>query len=289
MQEHSARGFLTSTADRFAIVLGTNEIASAIAVRLCWEGFRIVMSHDSFPPVIRRAMAFHDALYDDHAEVDGVVARRADSATEIAEALAERGKVVVTHRTLTDIVTLKSPAVIVDARMQKSRITPDLRSLAHLTIGVGPNFKADANCDVAIDTHPDCTGEIVERGETRSHDGIARMLGGVGRDRFVYSSRGGVWRTPLDIGALVFRGFVLGYHDLVAIRAPVDGYLKGIARDDAYAPAGVKLIEIDPRGRSACWTGTDERGRAVAHAVVEAIAREPWRSGGATRRTIMFH
>jgi xanthine dehydrogenase accessory factor len=47
-----------------ALVLGTNEIASAVAVHLKAAGHCVILSHDSFPPVIRRAMAFHDAVSD---------------------------------------------------------------------------------------------------------------------------------------------------------------------------------------------------------------------------------
>ncbi len=277
MAEKRAHGFLTSGAENFAMVLGTNEIASAIAVRLCWKRFRVVMSHDPFPPVIRRGMAFHDALYDDRAEVDGIVAQRAETTMEIVDALADPGNVAVTHRQLTDIITLKSPAVIVDARMQKSRITPDLRGLARLTVGVGPNFAVDRNCDIAIETHPASAGALLENGETRRSDGVARILGGVGKERFVYAMCDGVWRTPLDVGALVFRDFTLGYQDRIAVRAPMDGYLRGIARDGVHAPTGVKLVEIDPRGRSARWTGSDERGRRIAEGVVAAIEKTPMR------------
>lgn len=277
MAKIRGHGFLTSEAENFAVVLGTNEIASAIAVRLCWEGFRVVMSHDPFPPVIRRGMAFHDALYDDRAEVDGIVAQHAETAMEIVNILAEPGKVVVTHRQLTDVITLKSPAVVVDARVQKNRTTPDLRGLARLTIGVGPNFAVSHNCDIAIETHPANAGALTEKGETRRADGVARTLGGVGKERFVYSTCAGVWRTPLDVGALVFRDFVLGYQDRIAVRAPMDGYLRGVARDGVLAPAGVKLVEIDPRGRSARWTGSDDRGRRIAEGVVAALEKAPTR------------
>jgi xanthine dehydrogenase accessory factor len=289
MTAEDGRGFLASRADRFAIVLGTNEIASAIAVRLCWERFRVAMSHDPFPPVIRRGMAFHDALYDDRAEVDGIVAQRGETAMEIVDALAEPGKVVVTHRQLTDIITLKSPAVVVDARMQKDRTTPDLRGLARLTIGVGPKFSVNENCDIAIETHPASTGALVEHGETRPGDGVPRTLGGAGRERFVYSTCDGVWRTPLDVGALVFRGFVLGYQERVAVCAPMDGYLRGVARDGVHAPAGVKLVEIDPRGRSARWTGSDERGRRIAEAVVAAMEKTPSRTRVSRRELSKLH
>lgn len=275
MNDFSPRDFLANRTDPYAIVLGTNEIASAVAVRLSWERFRAVLSHDPFPPVIRRGMAFHDALYDDKAEVDGIVGRRAESALEIAQTLAASGRVAVTHLQLTDLITLRSPTIVVDARLQKRRVTPDLRGLAPLTIGLGPNFSTKRNCDVAVETHPEKTGMVVCDGETLLADGVPRALGDAGAERFVYSSRPGVWRTPLDIGALVFRGYVIGYLDGSPVRAPIDGYLRGVARDGTLTPACVKLIEIDPRGRQACWMGTDERGRAIASAVIDVIAGAP--------------
>ncbi|MFO1102444.1 MAG: xanthine dehydrogenase [Methylocystis sp.] len=289
MAEWRVHGFLTSGADNFVIILGTNEIASAIAARLCGQRFRVVMCHDPFPPVIRRGMAFHDALYDDRAEVDGIVAQRAETAIEIIDALADPGKVVVTHQGLTEVATLKWPAVVIDSRLQKSRVTPDLRGLARLTIGVGPNFAVSRNCDFAIETHPDRTGALMENGETRFADGVARTLGGVGRERFVYSTCAGVWRTALDVGALVFRDFVLGYQDRMTVRAPMDGYLRGIARDGVHAPADEKLVEIDPRGRSARWTGSDERGRRIADGVVAAIAKAPMRRRLSRRELSTLH
>lgn len=289
MAEMRAHDFLTSRAENFVIVLGTNEIASAIAVRLCWKRYRVVMSHDPFPPVIRRGMAFHDALYDDRAELDGIVAQRVETAMEIIDTLADPGKVAVTRLELTDIMPLKSPAIVVDARMQKSRMTPDLRGLARLTVGVGPRFTVNHNCDVAIETHPASTGALVEKGQTRLGDGIPRTLGGVGKERFVYSTCDGVWRTPLDVGALVFRDFVLGYQGRIAVRAPMDGHLRGIARDGVHAPAGVKLVEIDPRGRSACWTGSDERGRRIGEAVVAAAEKMPMRRRVLRRELSKLH
>ncbi|RTL86149.1 MAG: xanthine dehydrogenase [Hyphomicrobiales bacterium] len=273
MDDFAAHGFFSDGAGPYAVILGANEIASAIAVRLSWEGFRVVMSHDPFPPVIRRGMAFHDALFEDLAEVDGIVGKRADSAIEIVHALAAYRGVAVTRLQLTDLITLRAPTLIVDARMQKHRVTPDLRGVARLVVGVGPKFRVGENCDIAIETHPARTGDLVAAGETLAADGVARALAGAGKERFVYSTSQGTWRTPLDIGARVFRGYIIGYLDGSPVRAPMDGHLRGIARDGTLAPSGVKLVEIDPRGRQASWTGTDERGRTIAAAVVDAIEK----------------
>jgi xanthine dehydrogenase accessory factor len=273
MDDAAPAPFFSDVADPFVVILGANEIASAIAVRLCWEGVHVVLSHDPDPPVIRRRMAFHDALFDDEADVDGVIGRRAETAADVVAVFSRRGRVAVTPLPLTDLIPLRTPGVIVEARMQKYRVTPDLRGVAPLVVGVGPQFSVEVNCDVAVETHPSVTGALVEAGETRPGDGVARLLGGVGMERFVYTPTQGLWRTPFDVGARVFKDVVLGYLDDKPIRAPRDGVLRGIARDGVTAAAGVKLVEVDPRGRAAHWTGTDERGRAIAAAVLEAIRK----------------
>jgi hypothetical protein len=55
--------------------------------------------------------------------------------------------------------------------------------------------------------------------------------------------------------------------------------LRGIVRDGSEVPAGVKLLEIDPRGRHAQWTGIDDRGRTIAKAVMTAIGTPADRRG----------
>jgi len=254
-----------------AVVLGTNEIASAVAVSLIAAGYSTILSHDPFPPVMRRAMAFHDALFGDRAVVERVEGERAETAMEIAVILAKPDHVVVTPLQLTDLIAMFSINVLVDARMQKHRVTPDFRGLADVTIGLGPHFAIGVNCDAGVETRPAKNGTVVSIGRTDLADGVARSLGGAGAERFVYSDRQGRWHTPVEIGMRIFKGFVVGHLDGRPVSAPIDGVLRGLVRDSTSVPAGVKLLEIDARGRDARWTGTDERGRAIAEATTAAI------------------
>ena len=254
-----------------ALVLGTNEIASAVASKLSDARFALVMCHDAFPPVIRRGMAFHDVLFGEHRELAGAVAARADGVADIARIHREAHRIAVTEMHLTDIIAFRYPAVIVDARMQKHLTTPDLRGVAGIAVGIGPRFAVGLNCDVAIETHPCATGTVVSHGTTQLADGKARSLGDAGRERFVYSDHVGVWHTPVDIGTRVYRGLQLGSLGGTPVFAPLDGALRGIVRDGSRVPAKIKLLEIDPRGRHASWSGIDERGHAIGSSVVAAV------------------
>lgn len=261
----------------FAMILGTNEIASAIAVQLARGGTCVVLSYDPDPPVIRRRMAFHDALFAGVAQVEDIVGERLDDAMQVLRALrgddSRRKRVIVSRLGLVDLLPIRRIDVLIDARLQKRRIRPDLRRLAGLTIGLGPGFSRSANCDVAIETRPGRIGLVQRDGWTDAADGVAGPLGDLGAERFVYSSFVGTWRTSAAIGTHVEKDFVLGHLSGVPVMAPRDGVLRGIIRDGTRVLSEVKLLEIDPRGVLAQWTGTDNRGRAIANATLSAVLR----------------
>lgn len=263
--------FFASSAQPLAIVLGTNEIASAVAVKLRKARYGVILSHDPFPPVIRRGMAFYDALFDDAAILDGISGRRAESAMDIAEIVGADTCVAVTPLQLSDLLALRRIAVLVDARMQKHRMTPDFRFFVGLAVGLGPNFIVGENCDIAVETRPSACGAIVENGATDAFVEAPHPLGGVGTERLIYAHSSGVWHTPVEIGAQVFRGLPIGNHDGATIAAPIDGVLRGLVRDGVFVPEGAKLLEVDPRGRRAQWTGLDTRSRRIADATAQAI------------------
>lgn len=263
--------FFASSAQPLAVVLGTNEIASAVAVKLRKARYSVILSHDPYPPVIRRGMAFYDALFDDRAVIDGVLGLHAETAMEIADIVADENSVAVTTLQLSDLLALRRIPLLIDARMQKRRITPDFRYFVGLAVGLGPNFIVGENCDIAVETRPIRSGAIVEQGATDDFDGVPNPLGGAGKERFVYAESDGIWHTPVEIGTRVFRGLSLGKLQGHSIVAPIDGFLRGLARDGVCVPAGAKLLEVDPRGRRAQWTGVDRRGRGIADATVQAI------------------
>ena len=254
----------------YALILGTNEIASAVAVEMRRAGWTVVLGHDPFPPVIRRKMAFHDVLFGDAVVIDNVQGTLAEDAIEVLDALKAGARVVVTPLQLHDLIALRTPDVLIDGRMQKYRTTPDWRHIAPMTIGLGPNFMVGENCDIAIETKPTRSGRLIRRGSAEQANHTPQRLGGVGKERFEYASREGLWHMAVDIGIRVFKGFVVGRLEGLPVRAPIDGFVRGVVRDGSRIPAGVKVLEIDPRGRHAQWTGIDNRSNLIAKAVLKA-------------------
>jgi biotin carboxyl carrier protein len=254
----------------FAVILGSNDIASAVAVYLSRRGYDVVLSHDASAPVLRRKMAFHDALFDEQVTLGGMTALRVDNGLQVLMALGEPGRVLITELGLLDLIILRSIDLLVDARMQKYQMTPDLRRLAALTIGVGPGFSAGETCHVAVETLPERAGEVILHGPTCPPDGIPRKLGQRGSERFMTAPFAGRWHTAIEIGTRVYKDFVIGFVGENAVQAPFDGTLRGLVRDGTEVQAGAKLGEIDPRARAAIWCGIDSRAHMIAEGVIAA-------------------
>lgn len=261
-----------------ALVLGTSDIASAIAHLLFTNGWGVAMLRDPSTPVLRRGMAFDDALEDGNAGLDGVSARRASTPEELRIIAGLRDEVAVASLdpgvvalTCADFVT-----ILIDARMRKYAAPADLRPLAGRAIGVGPGFAAGTNVHIAIETLPGREGEVVEHGPTAMPTGEAVPLGGAGTERFIYAQRAGVWQPAVALGSQLLAGDEIGTLGGKAVPAPISGRVRGMVR---AAPGGVargmKLLEVDPQP-DARWQGLAPRAKRIAAGVGAAVhARRP--------------
>jgi xanthine dehydrogenase accessory factor len=253
------------------LVLCAGDMGSAVAHALHGAGFAVAIADDPAPPHPRRGMAFADALWDGHAHLAGLDAVRIDTSTALAEQLALREAVAITALPMPDILSAVTWHALVDARMRKRITPPDRRGLAPLSIGLGVGFVAGTNCDLAIETSWDALGQVVRDGATLPLRGEPRAIGGVGRERAVYSPVEGVARTSLRIGDRVLAGDpVLDLHGAV-LRAPIPGVLRGVVRDGVRVAVGAKVLEVDPRGQPELCFGLGERPRHVALGVLAAI------------------
>ncbi len=260
------------------VVLGVNDVASAVAHCLWTAGYPVVLASEPAPAVTRRGMAFADAVFDGEAELEGVRCWRVAGPAEVEQLLADRSAIpLVVGWAPAALVAALRPVVLVDARMRKWAQPERLRGLAPLTVGLGPGFVAGDHVDVAVETSWEALGLVRWQGTNLPLAGEPREIGGRRRERYVYAPLAGCWRTERRIGELVAAGEVVAWIEAerdrrVEVRAPLAGAIRGLVRDGVWVEAGTKVLEIDPRGAEGRWQGLGERPLRIAEGVLTALA-----------------
>ena len=62
------------------LIKGAGDLAAGTAVRLYRAGIKVVMTEVAQPTAVRRTVAFSQCMYDGTAQVEGIVACRAEDA-----------------------------------------------------------------------------------------------------------------------------------------------------------------------------------------------------------------
>ena len=265
-----------------ALVRGIGDVGSAVAHALHREGFKVVIHDMPLPAWTRREMAFTDAVFDGEALLDGVRAVRIDELSSLENVLADAAIVVSVHDFQVLLQAFR-PDILIDARMRKRRRPESQIELARFTIGLGPNFIAQDTTHVVIETAwGDALGAVITDGTTERHEGEPNIIGGYGIERVVYSPEAGIFASDFAIGDEVVAGQIVAHVGKTSLAAPLHGRLRGLTRSGVPVAKGTKVIEINPRGEDAVFTGIGERPAKIADGVVRAIrdgGPEPIRAG----------
>jgi xanthine dehydrogenase accessory factor len=164
--------------------------------------------------------------------------------------------------------------------MRKRSVPENQRGLAPLVIGLGPNFVAGGNADVAVETSWEDLGRVILDGPTLPLAGEPRPIAGVARERYAYAPAAGVFRTGKTVGEPVRAGEVVAVVGETPLAAPIDGVLRGLTRDGVPVAAGTKVVEVDPQGTAgAVFAGIGERPGRIAEGVLRAV--ESWEASRA--------
>jgi hypothetical protein len=262
--------YFVSAADAdLAVILGTNEVASALAVKLRKNGYHVILSREPCPPVLRRGMAFDDALYDDECELEGVRARRGEDAVHLADIAAEPDCVAVTPLQLSDLLALRRIQVLIDARLKPAAATPDYRRYVGLSVGLGGHFAIGENCDLAFDAAPAHCAALSHCTARQPCENVVAL----DDPALVLAPTRGTWHTPLEIGDSARRGDLIGRIGEFSVCAQRDGLIIGLARDSLVLPEGAPVAEIARKGTFSA-RGLDSRAKALAKTALTAIQNE---------------
>ena len=258
------------------LVLGLNDVASAVAHRLFSEGYATVLQAPGPPKTHRRRMAFADAYWDGRSDLQGVTCHRT-SVSDLDRTLTSGGVLPLLGEAVDPLLSDGRWDVVIDAQMAKRSSPMDRRAAARMVVGLGPGFEAGANCHVAIETQwGNDLGKIIHSGSTNVLAGEPRIIDGVGRERMIYAPVAGRVKALRVIGEQVVAGDVLIRIDGLDLPAPRSGTLRGILRDGLEVSVGDKLAEVDPRSPAdADVTGLGQRPRTIAEGVLSAIEGAP--------------
>ena len=252
------------------LVRGAGDLATGVAHRLYRSGFPVVMTEIARPTVIRRPVAFAEAVYDGRQEVEGITARLAAGLSDVMEIL-EEGEIPLLIDPRAETALRLKPATVVDAIMAKHNLGTRITD-APLVIGLGPGFTAGEDVHAVVETNRGHDlGRIILMGGAEPDTGTPGLIAGYGRERLVRAPADGVFEAVAVIGSQVEAGEALGEVDGCPVTAPIAGALRGLIRGGITVTRGQKMGDVDPRRRvEYCYTISD-KARAIAGGVLEAV------------------
>ncbi len=262
--------------ENIIIVRGAGDLSTGTIHKLHRCGFKVVALEIEKPLAIRRKVAFSEAVYLGEMEVEGVICKLCHNIDDIKETLNDNKVALIIDENGYYIDKLK-PKVVVDAIIAKKNLGTN-KSMADLTIALGPGFCAGKDVDIVIETmRGHNLGRIITDGYALKNTGIPGTIQGVSRERVGYSTISGIVNTVSNIGDSVKKGQILAYiidanNNKVEIKASIDGLLRGIIRNGATVSNNLKILDIDPRldQLKNCFTISD-KARCIAGSVLEII------------------
>ena len=245
-------------------------MGTGVAYRLCKSGFKVVITEMEKPLVIRRKVAFAQAVYEGQTTVEGITAIRVRETKEIG-ALLNDGHIPVVIDPACTLAREINAAVVVDATLAK-RFTGMSRDMAPLTIALGPGWEAGKDVHAVIETNRGHNlGRVILKGCAEPNTGIPEAVLGYGEERVLRAPCDGSVRHVLAIGDTVRVGATVCYVRDAEVKAALNGVVRGLILDGITVKKGLKIGDIDPRGRKEnCYTISD-KARAIGGGVLEAI------------------
>lgn len=252
------------------LIKGAGDLASGVAHRLFRCGFTPVMTELQKPLVVRRTVAFAQAVYSGETTVEGVRAILCSSINDISSLLEKEiiPVVIDPHGELTRIL---KPDVLIDAVMAK-RNTGSKITDAPVVIALGPGFTAGVDAHAVIETKRGHElGRVILDGTPQKDTGEPHPVEGCTYERLVKAPQGGIFISRCSIGEIVESGQVVGYIEDCKVQTQIKGLLRGLVADGCIVKEGMKIGDVDPRCKPEyCYTISD-KARAVAGGVLEAM------------------
>ncbi len=259
------------TNELIVLIRGAGEMASGVVHRLHRSHFKVCLTEIPEPLAVRREVAFSEAIYEGEKEVEGVRSKLIFKPEEV-ESTWKKGNILI----LVDPDARKTrnflkPDILVDAILAKRNLGTQI-SDAPLVIGLGPGFTAGKDVHLVVETNRGHNlGRVISKGAAEADTGIPGEIGGYTIERLLRTLKKGIFHPQKSIGERVNKGAVVAVVDDFPVIAKISGVVRGLLRDGVEVKKGMKVGDIDPRGkREVCFTISD-KARAIGGGVLEGI------------------
>jgi len=256
--------------DSLILIKGAGDLASGVAYRLKRAGFPLIMTELPAPTLVRRTVSFGEAVFSGETQVEGITAR---CVTDLAEArrLACTEMIPVLVDPAAAILRQLKLAVLVDAIMAKTNTGTRL-SDAGLVVALGPGFTAGQDCHAVIETNRGHRlGRVIYQGQAEPDTKMPGPVKGYAAGRVLRAPAAGYVTPAANIGQTIRQNELIAAVGPHEVRAPFDSILRGLIHPSVPVTAGLKIGDLDPRGRvEHCFTISD-KSLAIGGGVLEAI------------------
>ena len=258
-------------AEIVVLIRGAGEMASGVAHRLHQSHFKVCMLEIPHPLAVRREVSFSEAIYEGEKEVEGIRAKFISTPKEIPSVWKEDKIPLLIDPDGKGTRSFLKPDVLIDAILAKKNLGTQIND-APLVIGLGPGFTAEKDVHMVIETNRGHNlGRVVLNGTAEPDTGIPGEIGGFTVERVLRTMKKGVLHPHKSIGERVSKGSVVAVVDDFPVIAKISGVVRGLLREGVEVKKGMKVGDIDPRGkRELCFT-VSEKARAIGGGALEAI------------------
>lgn len=258
------------TSGNLVVVRGAGDLASGVINRLAKCGFKVVATEREQPTVIRRTAAYASAVFEGAVRIEGVEAVKAADLEE-AQAALSAGKVPVLIDSSGQAIRELRPDFVVDAIIAKKNLGTTM-DMAPVVIGLGPGFTAGKDVHAVVETNRGHDlGRVILDGSAEPDTGKPGTVCGYSAERVVRAPADGVINTTAEIGDTVQSGQPVAYVDGVPVTVQISGVLRGLIHSGLYVTSGMKIGDVDPRGRREYCFSISDKARAIAGGVLEAM------------------
>lgn len=255
-------------------VKGAGDLATGVMHRLKRAGFAVMATELAHPTVLRRTIAFAEAIALGQMTVEGIVAQRANSIEDIRIILENNFVPIIVDP---DGIALKEiqPDVLVEATLSKYNSGIQMND-APIVVALGPGYEAGIDTHAVIETNRGHNlGRVYLKGSAEPNTGVPGTIGGYAGERLLRAPNAGRLYGKHQIGDQIHEGDVVAIvqssEGTAPITAAISGILRGLVCDDLVVSTGMKVGDIDPRAiREHCFTISD-KSRAIGGGVLEAI------------------